>query len=276
MANLTEQISTVNSFLRTLLAAALLAGVGLVGWLSYRYYQDQMATGEQLQEARQQLDDAREQLERKDAALRAQAEEIGHLQADVDRLSTSLRLLKVNYRVAQLSVVDQRHDDKLNDLVTTVEFVELGEDGQPLEEAQQYRIQGDLVYVDSWIVKFADKYIENADIDRAASLVLFRRLFGSKQNPDSGFPLEKEGERPTGYSRTGEPTQLEQQIWKDFWSIANDPARAQELGIRAAHGDAVSMKLQKGRRYLILLRASDGLSFVSEKELEPLRNGPTG
>ena len=49
-----------------------------------------------------------------------------------------------------------------------------------------------------------------------------------------------------------------------FWSIANDKAKAEEKGIRAAHGDAVSMKVQKGKTYKVQLRASDGPSIVPE------------
>ena len=76
------------------------------------------------------------------------------------------------------------------------------------------------------------------------------------------------------YSRGGVPSEFEKQIWSDFWNIANDEAKAKELGIRAAHGEAVSIKAEKGKTYKVLLRASDGLSIAPDenapKLVEPL------
>ena len=57
---------------------------------------------------------------------------------------------------------------------------------------------------------------------------------------------------------------FEKQIWDDFWTIANDKARAEALGIRAIHGGADYIKVAKGKSYLVVLRASDGLSIVPE------------
>ena len=57
---------------------------------------------------------------------------------------------------------------------------------------------------------------------------------------------------------------FEERIWSEFWNIANDPRQAEELGIRAAHGEAPSIKVRPGKSYLIHLRASDGLSITPE------------
>ena len=54
---------------------------------------------------------------------------------------------------------------------------------------------------------------------------------------------------------------LEKKIWEDFWNIANDSDRAKELGIRAAHGDAVSIKVRKGKSYKVTLRATGDLTL---------------
>jgi hypothetical protein len=51
--------------------------------------------------------------------------------------------------------------------------------------------------------------------------------------------------------------------------VLNDEQKARDLGIRAAHGQAVSIKAQKGKSYRVLLRASDGLSIVPDGELPP-------
>jgi hypothetical protein len=169
--------------------------------------------------------------------------------------------LKIDHRVARLSVVDQQTDPDSGELYSVVTFQELDPNGEPIGEAKQFRIRGDMVYVDSWVVKFDDKYVEEADIDRATSLVFFRRIFGEFQEPSEGFALDAEGERPVAYARGGQMTDFEKKIWDDFWNVANDDARQAELGIRAAHGDAPSIKVRKGKAYRIDLRASGGLSI---------------
>ncbi|HRV82040.1 MAG TPA: hypothetical protein P5218_11410 [Planctomycetota bacterium] len=55
--------------------------------------------------------------------------------------------------------------------------------------------------------------------------------------------------------------ELESQLWAEFWEFANNPQHASTLGIRAAHGEAVSIKVREGKSYAISLRASDGLSI---------------
>ena len=168
-----------------------------------------------------------------------------------------------------MTVLDQTTDAETNRTVSLIEFQELNEDGQLVGEPRQFRIQGDVVYVDSWVVKFDDKYVEKAEIDRSTSLVLFRRIFGEFQEPTDGFALDQAGARPEVYSRGGKMSELEKQIWGDFWTVANDEQRQSQLGIRAAHGDAPSIRVRKGRVYRIELRASDGLSIRPEGQVEP-------
>src|SRR4029453_15497865 len=167
-------------------------------------------------------------------------------------------LLKVDHRVARLTVVDQDADS------TKVQFVELNDEGQPIETPREFRIPGNTVYIDGWVVKFDDKYVQEADLERGTSLILFKRLFGNNQKPDEGFPLDEQGAAPKAYSRGGKMNEFEKSIFSDFWAIANDKAKAEQKGIRAAHGDAVSMKVEKGRTYKVQLRASDGPSIVPE------------
>ena len=54
---------------------------------------------------------------------------------------------------------------------------------------------------------------------------------------------------------------FERKIWNDFWLIANDAQQAAELGIHAAHGAAVSMRVQEGKTYEIELRATGDMTI---------------
>jgi hypothetical protein len=112
------------------------------------------------------------------------------------------------------------------------------------------------VYIEYLVAKFEDKYVEQSDLDRGTAICLFQRIFGENQEPSDGFDLDEVGSRPTAYARGGEISEFERQIWSDFWTIANDPARARELGIRAAHGNAPSIRVKPGMTYRIDLRST--------------------
>jgi hypothetical protein len=122
-----------------------------------------------------------------------------------------------------------------------------------------------VLYVDSLVVKFDDVLVEQGDPLRATSLCHFRRLFGEYQQPSEGTMLDAPGERPAAYGGDEKMSALEQEVWRDFWSVANDPKRAASLGIRAAHGEAPSMKLKPGEVYRVTLRASGGLTIQPDR-----------
>jgi hypothetical protein len=73
--------------------------------------------------------------------------------------------------------------------------------------------------------------------------------------------LDTVGSRPTAYSRGTEMSEFERKIWNDFWLIANDPSRAAELGIVAAHGTAVGQRVRPGMTYEIELRATGDMTI---------------
>jgi hypothetical protein len=275
MPGVMEGLSTVNSFLRTLIALVLIGGVGVAGWFGYTTFNareiDAQKKAQELAQANTALNEAKNKLVAAEADLATKAEqirkkdaEIVKLNENVERLETSIGLLKVDHRVARLSVVDQTEDAATGEITTRVEFVELNDEGHPIDTPREFPIKGDTVFLDNWVVKFDDKYVESADLERGTSLVLFRRIFGEKQQPIDGFPLDEVGSAPRAYLRGGKMSDFEKQIWNDFWVIANDPERAEQMGIRAAHGLALSMKVQKGKSYTVQLRASDGLSLVPD------------
>jgi len=259
-----ENVSILNSTLRTVLALAVASGITVAGWFGWSVYNEKdiavSRANQQLEELSAELDARNEQLSRQAAEILTLNVTVAEQEHEIARLDTSLRLLKIDHRVARLTVVDQQTDPDSGQLYSLVNFQELDPDGRTLGEAKQFRIRGDMVYVDSWVVKFEDKYVEEADIDRATSLVFFRRIFGEFQEPNEGFPLDAEGERPVAYSG-GPMSEFESRIWDDFWDVANDESKQEELGIRAAHGDAPSIKVRKGKAYRIDLRASGGLSI---------------
>jgi hypothetical protein len=285
MPGFIESVSTINSLLRTGLAIVLVGLIGAGGWYGYHVYNEGdralQVKDEQLASYRNELltkqnmlDQQTQQLQEKDTAIAALNVDVREKEARIQRLDTSLRLLKVSHRVGWLTVLDQDIDPATNQLYTVGQFVEVNDQGQPMGKPKDFRINGDIVYIDNWVVKFDDKYVEHAEIDRSTSLVLFRRIFGENQTPNEGFVIDAVGSRPQAYGSDNQMSDFEKKIWDEFWTIANDEAKAKELGIRAAHGEAPSMKLQKGKSYKVLLRASDGLSITPDPRQPPIPGKP--
>ncbi len=305
MANTMEKLQTLNSLIRTLLALVVVGGVGSVSWYGYQTYHaaDQqlvdaqrelekkdaalVASQEQLETSRRTVQDQLKQLAAKDGAIAEQREtiadqvteienlneDIRQKQAEILRLDTALRLHKMERRLARVSVLDVGKDPESGKTFSTIEFVEMNDVGETVAEPRRYQLEGDKIYVDYLVVKFEDKYVEQADLERGTSICLFNRIFGEFQKPNDGFSLDEPGTRPGPYTRGSVMSELEEKIWSDFWNIANDPAAADELGIRTLHGDAVWTKVQKGKSYRITVRASGGPEIEVDEDT-PAGGGP--
>jgi hypothetical protein len=187
----------------------------------------------------------------------------------IERQAIAMRLLKKDQRKAIITVLKQVGEGE--EMVTTIRWVELGENDQPIDE-RTFDLKGDIVKVDAWVVKFDDQYIEEADLIRGTSICLFRRIHGEFAQREEVHVLDEVGSLPSVYRRGERVSDFEREIWDDFWEIANDPERAEELGIRAAHGEVVYNKVQPGKKYKLELRASGGLSM---KPLGPDEPDPT-
>ncbi|HIQ23421.1 MAG TPA: hypothetical protein EYH34_19535 [Planctomycetes bacterium] len=289
-----KTLNALNSLLATLLGFAIVALLGAGGYLGYRaLFADKFrleetqailahreaeiedlsrqlkAKEQQVQLLDDQLASTRQQIDALSRDVRAKQEQIAKLEEDVEakrrqieQLEVALNLLKVDRRVAQLDVLDQEGSADEGTLVTTVSFVELGPDGKPLDAPRVFRIDGDVVYVSSLVVKFDDQYVELGDPLRSTSICLFQRIFGEAQEPREGYPLDPVGSQPLPYRTGGKMSDFERQIWERFWEYANDPELAKQVGVRAAHGEAPYQKVVPGKRYRLELRASGGLSFV--------------
>jgi hypothetical protein len=268
-----ENLKAVNSFLRTLIAAAVVGGAAFAGYYGYTTYNAQEIAAKKheraiqeaeksLAEANGKLQEAQAEVANKVAELRLKDAEISKLNASIDKLETSLALVKVDHRVARFTAVDQSKDETSGEVSTLIKFVEVNDEGLPLDLPRQFRIKGDTIYIDAWLIKFDDNYIEQADLERGSALLLFKRIFGNGQSPDEGEPLDAPGAAPKAYVRDDRVPEFAKKIWEDFWSIANNPGKQKELGIRAQHGDAPSMRVEKGKSYKVVLRSTGETSIV--------------
>ena len=289
MGRVNDAVNTVNSSVRTLLMVVALAGATFAGWKGYSLYNEPQ---KKLAEQQQKLDEVADLLAAAESQLLQRKAEINKLTADlqekaaeVARLETSVRLLKLRHRIAHIRVLEQQRvsaanesadaDDQEGDaqaerMLTTVEFVEVNSEGEPIDDRRRiFQIEGEQVYVDCLVAKFDDAYVEQADLDRGTAICLIQRIYGENQEPSDGYEIDQQGTRPTSYARGGQMSPFEQKIWADFWTLANDPAKAADIGIRAAHGVAPSMKVTAGSVYELELRAT------GEFSLKPIQSGAT-
>ncbi len=186
------------------------------------------------------------------------------------QLELANRYLKTDYRTARIEVLEQNHDPEnpLKITETKIRFTEFNpETGSIAVRPVEFTVGGDMIYVDALIVKFSDIFVETGDALKNRSIVSFQRIFGENQAPSSGFRIDAEYQIPSIYqsgNKNEKASELEKQIWKNFWAISNDPERQKELGIRAIHGEAPAQRLEPGRIYYLELRANGGLSFRVE------------
>ncbi len=270
MGSIVEGVKTVNSAIRTLLLAAMVSVVGVGTYFGYSEYTKRerlmQEKDQEIQFAQQQLTSMQGELDGKRVEISQLNETLAVQQQEIDKLETSLHLLKTDQRLARLSVVKIERDAEGQAITSTLEFSELSPSGEPLSAPKRFELPGDLIYIDNWVVKFDDVYIERGDIERGTSLCLFRRIFSEQQTPTQGISLDEIGMRPQAYARGGAVSEFEERLWSEFWEFANDPAKAAEMGVRAANGEAVSIKVREGKDYNVSLRASGGLS------IEPVSN----
>ncbi len=269
MGKVGNSITLFNATVRTLLGVVVVGGLAVGSYVGYSSFN---ADSGELAAAKAEISDLEKQIDNRDQVIAAKDVEIGEQKEQIEALETSMRYLKFSKQLARVTIKSIYKDPNTNDMETVIDFVELDSVGRPLRTPKEFKVLGDEIYVDALIVKFKDKYIEEGtDPERSSSICMFRRIFGSQQEPENGDLIYEdestEARHPQAYSQGSVLSPLEQRIWKDFWSIANDADEQNELGIRSNHGTAVSIKPIEGKVYQIRLRAAGGLDLLSDEEM---------
>jgi len=255
MSNFMNHVKTVNSSVRTLL---ILAACGVIGYFGYFGYQNYVKPSHEAKQAIAELATLKEDFAK-------QKMELAKVTKLNERMATSMKLLKVDKRVANIEVLKIEKDEDGNPLMD-LSFTEVGENGEEIGITKNYTIKGDKFYVDGWVVAFEDKYIEQADELRGASLFVFKSIYGNDETPRDAQRLDDDSQSRPGIYEDNHKSDFEQKIWSDFWGVCNDNHKQQELGIRASHGQSTYIAGQEGKTYQIEIRASGstGIKIVNE------------
>lgn len=266
MPNVISNIKTINSAVRTVLVIGACGVVGYGGWFGYDNY---VKPSVEAKRAVADLEQLKATFQEQALALEKSQVDLAKTNADLqvseelnDRLETSMKLLKVDRRIANVTVLDTGLDEN-GDPFMEVSFTEVNEQGDPIGETKTFQLQGEKFYVDGWIATFEDKYVEDADELRAASLFVFKSIYGDAEKPKDGHRLDIESMSVglPGIYQDDQKRVFEQQIWSDFWRVCNDISLQHELGIRAVHGNASYVEAREGKTYQVFIRSSGGVSL---------------
>ena len=255
-----ENVKTINSVIRT---SMMLVFLGVFGYFGYLGYDQYIRPGIEAKQIKKQME-----------ALQVKYNEQS---AELAKTQTALKLIKVDQRRALVKILDKGTDKESGEPYFDVEFMEIDKSGKPISQPREFHCRGSLLFVDSWVVKFEDKYVEAAEDLRSASLCVFKSIGGDIDGYGGGHSLDRNDETTnTAYGTLNPMSEFEKKIWDDFWIVANDPLRQEELGIRANHGQVNYLQVQPGMVYKVDLRASDGLSLVPTTDDEFASSRPSG
>lgn len=165
-------------------------------------------------------------------------------------LKKSITNLTEESKIGYAKVIDQKKDANGKVLTTTLRFVETARDNELQKVLErEYTIEGDIIHFDALIVKFSDKMVMDG---RKRSLYLWRRIYGEKMSPESGFPIEQFGAQPMRYYEIFKdlPLKERQVFWSAIWDLANNPDQLAEYGISAIYGSVTYSQLRKGLIYI--------------------------
>ena len=234
----------MKNFLSLIYTVAILA-ITALGWQIFTFLDNNFAaTQRQLEEAK---------------------EKITQLEITNQKLEMANLFLKKTRRLAVISDIVKEAQEGSDAVKTTFSFSEVDLSDNPIGEKRTFTIDGDILYIDTMVIKFEDDFVEQGDVLKGSALCLFNRLFSEKQKPEEGFKLDAEGETPKPYKLDSpDASEFEKELWGNFWKLAQDPEFAKTKGVRAAHGQAPSMKLQEGSTYKLEMRNTGEQSITKQ------------
>lgn len=181
---------------------------------------------------------------------------VDELEAERDKLIEFAQRLGSSRRVAQIDVVRQRRDERGN-LIHTLLWREIGDDGTQGRPVAVEAV-GRLVYFEAQVIKFDHNYVQEGDPERGQSIVMFRRIFGDQQAPESVADIDRAAHPPT--SADGAAT-LHAELWNSFWAMIDDPKLAEQYGVRVVQCEAPAVPLKLDEIWEVSVDAAGGLNL---------------
>ena len=96
-------------------------------------------------------------------------------------------------------------------------------------------------------------------------IILFRRIYSERLAPRDGYSFARDFQTvPAVYARTQPPSVEEEELWRELWHLATDPAAADKEDIQVRQvARSIATTLTEGASYRITVEAS-GLMHLKE------------
>lgn len=193
-------------------------------------------------------------------------QQISELKQKNEVLQQFVARLSAERRVAEMLVLDKSVGD--NGIPRrTLLFVEYDRTGQAMDP-RQFVVDGEMTHVDAMVIQFHRHFVGSGDALRGQSIALFTRIYGDRQNPADAARIDEPGKIPLLYRSTDpQLAAFEQELWSEFWQLADDPQAAASRGVRVAFGQGVWGPLEPDKLYTLTLDNAGGLTL----QVEPLK-----
>ncbi|MCW8130211.1 MAG: hypothetical protein KIS92_07675 [Planctomycetota bacterium] len=218
-----------------------------------------------------------EQQRQQQKVIEEKNKQIEALEAKRKELEGFVQRLKKTERRATVYVADQQKSED-GRVTTTVRFTEIDAEGNPVQEYPDFTLDGDEIYIDAFAITFDDAFVEQGDALKGKSLLIFRRIFSNKLQPDSGYTLDKKGQAPLAYAGKEAPSEIERDLWTKFWEIPEDPKLREKYGVRNAQGTAVMQRVRKNNVLVLEVRSTGEVTMKKVTDLikEEKKTSPAG
>jgi len=183
---------------------------------------------------------------------------IEELLVENENLKAAISNLSEENQIGYAKVLSQETREGV--LYTKLLFVETDpEDFTKHLLRKEYEVAGDVVFFDTLMVTFGDKLVMDGT-ERA--MYLWRRIYGEKQTPEEGFPIETAGQPSPRYAQLCEKLSIEdsQLFWDEIWQLSNNPKRLENLGIKAVLGKVVYRQLKPGLIYVFKVSGTGAIN----------------
>jgi hypothetical protein len=194
--------------------------------------------------------------------LHEHQQELAEKEREIESQRAAIGRLTKSRRVAQAVVAHRWTDEKTGKLWSKVRFVEVDEEGKPIN-TRQAELEGDVVHFDGLVLKFEPALVQAGDPVKGRSVLLFRRMYGENDRPSEGKPLDEfeDDGVPRAYRSRETASDAERALWERFWQLANNPELAKKEGVRIAQGEAVYTHMEEGMLYELTLDDAGGLNI---------------
>lgn len=166
--------------------------------------------------------------------------------------------LEADSRIAQVLVTGVNYDEKTSKALTTIKFLELDANGEPLQP-RYFTFSGNIIQFQSLVIRFDDVHIRNADRLKGKSAYLFMKTFMLDGKNTQEYEITKVDMVPEGYKISSAKNAFEKKLWEGFWKYALNPANAEKIGIKNAQIEAPGAMFIPGILYTIKIEHDGGI-----------------